>query len=113
MAGSQDLKAFIDAGIQAAQTLTLVSRSGELVAMVTTYSRESQELSESELRGLDILAPLAADSIERSRVRRLCWKIDSVLSRPPRPSKMSFLIWLSNPKGNSARGAGAIYPQSC
>ena len=67
MAGSKDLEAFLEAGIQAAHTLPLVSRSGELVGMVTTYWREPHGLSESELRGLDILARLAADSIERVR----------------------------------------------
>jgi GAF domain-containing protein len=67
MAGSEDLKTFLDAGIHAAQTLPLVSRSGELAGMVTTYWRQPREPSESELRGLDILARLAADSPHRDR----------------------------------------------
>jgi two-component system cell cycle sensor histidine kinase/response regulator CckA len=66
MAGSEDLEAMLDAGIHAAQTAPLVSRSGALLGMVTTYWREPHELSVTELHGLDILARLAADVIERS-----------------------------------------------
>jgi PAS domain S-box-containing protein len=66
MAGSEDLEAFLDAGIHAAQSLPLVSRSGVLLGMVTTYWRRPHELTVSESRALDILARLAADLIERS-----------------------------------------------
>ena len=67
MAGSEDLKAFLDAGVHAAQTSPLVSRSGALLGMVTTYWRKPHELTGSELRALDVLARLAADLIERTR----------------------------------------------
>lgn len=67
MAGSDDLEAFREVGIQAAQSLPLVSRAGTLLGMVTTYWREPHELSVSEQRALDILARLAADLIEGSR----------------------------------------------
>jgi PAS domain S-box-containing protein len=73
MAESEDLQAFLDVGIHAAQTLPLVSQSGELVGMVTTYWREPHELSESESRASHILARLAADSIER-------WMAEEALS---------------------------------
>ena len=63
----QDLEAFLDAGIHAAQSLPLVSRSGALLGMVTTYWRKPHELTVSESRALDVLARLAADLIERSR----------------------------------------------
>jgi PAS domain S-box-containing protein len=73
MAGSEDVKAFLEAGIHAAQSLPLVSRSGVLLGMVTAYWRQSHEQSESELRAWDILARLAGDVFERARA-------DAVLS---------------------------------
>jgi PAS domain S-box-containing protein len=68
MAGSEDLEGYLAAGIRAAQSLPLISRSAALLGMVTTCWREPHELSASELRALDVLARLAADWIERSRV---------------------------------------------
>ena len=68
MAGSEDLEGYLAAGIRAAQSLPLISRSAALLGMVTAYWREPHELSASELRAMDVLAPLAVDWIERSRV---------------------------------------------
>jgi two-component system, cell cycle sensor histidine kinase and response regulator CckA len=67
MAGSEDLEASLGAGIEAAQSTPLVSRSGALLGMLSTHWREPHELSASELRTLDVLARLAADLIERSQ----------------------------------------------
>jgi PAS domain S-box-containing protein len=58
---------FLGAGIQAVQSTPLVSHSGELLGMVSTHWREPHELSQGEIRALDILARLAADVIERSQ----------------------------------------------
>jgi len=58
---------YLGAGILAVQATPLVSRSGALLGMISTHWRKPYEPSESELRVLDILARLAADSIERSR----------------------------------------------
>jgi PAS domain S-box-containing protein len=74
MAGSEDLEAFLDVGIRAAQSLPLVSRSGELLGMVTTYWRDPRELSVRESRALDILGRLAADVIERARTEEALWE---------------------------------------
>jgi two-component system cell cycle sensor histidine kinase/response regulator CckA len=67
MSGSVDVDEYLDVGILAVQTTPLVSRSGALLGMISTHWRKPQELSQSELRVLDILARLAADSIDRSR----------------------------------------------
>src|SRR5262249_58009028 len=67
MAGSEDLEALVDEGIYAVQTTPLVSRSGALLGMFSTHWRERHELSDRELRSLDVLTRLAADLIERSR----------------------------------------------
>lgn len=67
MAGSDDLEGYLSLGIKAAQSTPLVSRSGALVGMVSTYWREPHEPAASELSALDVLARMAADLIERAR----------------------------------------------
>src|SRR5215471_5174341 len=74
MAGSKDLEGYLAAGIRAAQSLPLISRSAVLLGMVTTYWREPHELSATEVRSLDVLARLAADFIERLRVEEARWE---------------------------------------
>jgi PAS domain S-box-containing protein len=74
MAGSEDLEAFLDAGIHAAQSVPLVSRSGALLGIVTTYWRHPHGLSSRELGALNILARLAADVIERTMVAEALWE---------------------------------------
>lgn len=65
MAGTRDQAELLKAGIRAAQSTPLISRSGELVGMITTHWKACHTPSERELRQLDILARLAADLIER------------------------------------------------
>src|SRR4051794_32238984 len=67
MAGSDDLAGYLAAEIHAGQTTPLVSRSGALLGMVSTYWCEPHELSLRELRALDVLARLAGDLVERSQ----------------------------------------------
>ena len=67
MAGTMEQQAYLNAGIRSSQSLPLVSRSGALLGMLTTYWNEPHEFSAGELRALDPLARLAADLIERSR----------------------------------------------
>jgi len=67
MAGTADQAQLLAAGIRAVQTTPLLSRSGELVGMISTHWKQCHEPSERELRMFDILARLAADLIERTR----------------------------------------------
>lgn len=67
MAGSEDLDIYLNAAIRAGQTTPLTSRSGTVLGVLSTYWRQSHEMTERELRSLDVLARLAADSIELSR----------------------------------------------
>ncbi len=53
-------------GIKLLQSTPLVSRSGQLVGMISTHWREETEPSEDRLRALDVLARQAADLIERA-----------------------------------------------
>jgi two-component sensor histidine kinase len=66
MAGTPDRDALLQAGVQAAQSTPLVSRSGRLLGMISTHWREPHTPSESDLRRFDILARMAADLIERT-----------------------------------------------
>jgi GAF domain-containing protein len=50
MAGSEDLQGYLGLGIRAAQSLPLVSRSGALLGMVTTYWRSPHQFSATETR---------------------------------------------------------------
>jgi PAS domain S-box-containing protein len=74
MEDSYELGAFMEEGVHAAQSIPLVSRSGALLGMISTYWRAPYEMSTSELRGLDILARLAAEVIERAKADEALWE---------------------------------------
>ena len=59
------MTALLDAGIHAAQSTPLYSRSGRLLGMISSHWSEPHEPAERDLRLLDILARQAADFIER------------------------------------------------
>lgn len=67
MAGSADLDHYHLSGIRAVQSTPLVSRSGELLGMMSTHWREPHHPSEGSLRLLDMIARQGADLIERNR----------------------------------------------
>ncbi len=66
IAGTEDLLAFRRTGIRSAQTTPLLSRSGELLGMISTHWTHPHEPSQRDLRLLDILARQAADLLERT-----------------------------------------------
>lgn len=66
MEGSADLAAFRKAGVRAAQSTPLLTRSGRLVGMITTHWSHPCQPRERDLRLLDIIARQAADLIERN-----------------------------------------------
>jgi PAS domain S-box-containing protein len=67
MAGSADLDYYRLSGIRAVQSTPLVTRSGELLGMISTHWSEPHHPPESLLQLLDVLARQAADLIERTR----------------------------------------------
>ena len=67
MAGTADLDEYRRSNIRAVQSTPLVSRSGQLLGMISTHWREPHQPTERALRRLDVLAQQAADLIERSR----------------------------------------------
>jgi len=63
--GTRDLDNYHGTGIRAVQSTPLLSRSGQLVGMISTHWRRPHQPSERDFRLFDILARLAADLIER------------------------------------------------
>jgi hypothetical protein len=66
MAGTPDLDEYHRSNIRAVQSTPLVSRSGQLLGMISTHWREPHRPTDVALRRLDVLARQAADLIERS-----------------------------------------------
>ncbi|NBB10175.1 ATP-binding protein [Pseudomonas sp. SLFW] len=66
ISGTEDLQAFRRTGIRAAQTTPLLSRSGDLLGMISTHWSQPHQPSERDLRLLDILSRQAADLLERT-----------------------------------------------
>jgi PAS domain S-box-containing protein len=73
MAGSEDLEAFLNAGIQAVQSVPLKSKSGALLGMITTCWRYPHDLSVGDSSAFDSLARLAADVIEHAWAEEALW----------------------------------------
>lgn len=67
MAGTPDREALLKAGMRAAQSTPLISRSGVLVGMISTHWAQPHKPSERDLRLLDIIARQAADLIEQKK----------------------------------------------
>jgi GAF domain-containing protein len=65
MAHSEDQQVYLQTGIQACQTTPLVTRSGNIVGMISTHWRMPHQPSENDLILFDILAREAADLIQR------------------------------------------------
>jgi PAS domain S-box-containing protein len=67
MAGTADLDEYRRSDIRAVQSTPLVSRSGQLLGMISTHWREPHQPTERALWLLDMLARQAADLIERGK----------------------------------------------
>ena len=67
MAGTPDLDEYRRSDIRAVQSTPLVSRSGQLVGMISTHWREPHHPTERALWLLDAVARQAADLIERDK----------------------------------------------
>lgn len=68
MAGSEDLRTYLQTGIYAVQSTPLLSRSGRLLGMISTHWDAPHTPAGNDLRQFDVLARQAADLIERSQV---------------------------------------------
>jgi len=61
------LSVLLDAGVRAVQSTPLLSSTGNLLGMISTYFRIPHRPSERELRLIDLLARQAADYLERKQ----------------------------------------------
>ena len=67
MAGTADLDEYRRSKIRAVQSTPLVSRSCQLLGMISTHWREPHQSTERALWRMDVLARQAADLLERDR----------------------------------------------
>jgi PAS domain S-box-containing protein len=67
IAGTADLDAYRRSHIRAVQSTPLVSRSGQLLGMISTHWREPHQPVEHAMRLFDVLARQSADLIERTQ----------------------------------------------
>ncbi|MFJ4067372.1 ATP-binding protein [Pseudomonas sp. NPDC089996] len=79
IAGTEELRAFRAAGIRAAQTTPLLSRSGQLLGMMSTHWAQPHHPSDRVLRLLDILARTAADLLERTLAEEALRELNDTL----------------------------------
>ena len=68
-ARGHDVSVLLAAGVRAIQATPLVTRSGQLVGMLSTHYRAPRRPAERDLRVLDLLARQAADWIERRLIQ--------------------------------------------
>jgi len=66
--GPEDLHAYRKSGIRWVQSTPLMSRSGQLLGMISTHWREPHRPPEKAFQPLDVLARQAADLIERAGI---------------------------------------------
>ncbi|HKV78451.1 MAG TPA: response regulator [Candidatus Sulfotelmatobacter sp.] len=80
MVGTEDLRIYRQTGIRAVQSTPLLSRTGQIVGMISTHWREEHTPSERDLRTFDVLARQAADLIERRRTAEAALEKEQQLS---------------------------------
>jgi signal transduction histidine kinase len=68
--GTPSLEVLLDAGVRSCQSTPLISRSGEILGVISTHYRYSHRPGEHELQFLDLLARQAADLIEHLKQKQ-------------------------------------------
>ncbi len=91
--GTRD--AYLQAGILAMQSTPLLSRTGELIGMITTHWRKPHQAPERDLRLFDLLARQAADVLERNKAQKQLRESAAALHEADR-RKDEFLAMLSH-----------------
>jgi two-component system, cell cycle sensor histidine kinase and response regulator CckA len=93
MAGTDDLREYLRAGVLATHSTPLISRSGTLLGMVSAHWREPHEISASESRAMDVLARLAADLIDRSLAEEKLSESEQRLKNAERIARTGHWQW--------------------
>src|SRR5581483_9841201 len=89
--------AMMEAGLRAVQSTPLLSRSGQMLGVLSTYCRTPCQPSDRDLRLLDILARLTADLIERKRAEAALLASESQFRQLA--DAMPQLVWTARPDG--------------
>ncbi len=77
--GTPALAAMMEAEVQAVQSTPLISRSGQLLGMFSTYYRTHRRPTERDLRLMDVLARQAADLTERKRAEEVRAQLSAIV----------------------------------
>jgi PAS domain-containing protein len=80
IAGTPALEDYRKTGIRAVQSKPLLSRSGHVIGVISTYWRRPHTPAENDLRRLDILARQAADLIERKQGEEVKSRLASIVA---------------------------------
>jgi hypothetical protein len=83
MAGTADLDEYRRSNIRAVQSTPLVSRSGQLLGMISTHWRKPHQPKERTLRRLDVLARQAAALSNVAEPKPRCEKVTSNFGGSP------------------------------
>jgi PAS domain S-box-containing protein len=79
MQGTDDLVTYRDTGIRAVQSTPLLSRSGEIVGMISSHWKQVHMPTERDLRMFDVLARQTADLMERRRSEQALREMEQTL----------------------------------
>lgn len=93
MCGTEDLEHFHLSGIRAVQSTPLVSRSGNVVGMISTHWNKVHQPSERELLVFDVLTRQAADLIERGQAEQALLESETRLRLALEASEMATWEW--------------------
>jgi len=97
-AGTPEREQLLKLGVQAVQSTPLVSRTGAVLGIFSTYYRTAREPGDRALRLLDIVARLAAGMIERNRAE------EALLASEARfrqlADAMPQIVWSATPDGS-------------
>ena len=92
-AGTPALGVMLRAEARAVQSTPLVTRSGEMIGMLSTHYRQPHRPAEHELRLLDILGRQTADVIERRRAERALRTSEERLRLAQKAAKIGVFEW--------------------
>ena len=93
--GTQALEVLLAARVRAMQSTPLLSRSGELLGVLSTHYRVPRAPDERDLQLLDVLARQAADWIERTHAREQLRDVNETLAKADQ-RKDEFLAMLAH-----------------
>lgn len=83
MRGTDDLTTYRNTGIRAVQSTPLLSRSGEIVGMISSHWKQVHMPTERDLRMFDVLARQTADLIDHRKSEQRLRKMERTIASPP------------------------------